>query len=165
LAGQAQLRIDDDPERVRIHAGGSRIRTLGPPCRGRYFETDSERGRSGEKHSDTFEHISDKTVETAGTNCPVPRTMRSKPNCKLNRREYERELVRLHVTVASHAFLEARNSSGGRHGCRLSLSVVCPGRSQNWRTGIVWELLADTANAASLRAPRSNQGQARGALC
>ena len=42
---------------------------------------------------------------------------------------------------------EARNFSGGRRGYSLYFSVVCPGRSHNRRTGIVWELVADTADA------------------
>jgi hypothetical protein len=43
---------------------------------------------------------------------------------------------------------EAQNSSGERHGCRLYLSVVRPGRSRNRGTGIVWELRAHVSIGA-----------------
>src|SRR6516225_3476904 len=36
-------------------------------------------------------------------------------------------------------------SSGGRRGYSLHLSVLCPGRSCDRRTDIVWQLVADTA--------------------
>ena len=57
----------------------------------------------GEKHSDTFEHISDKLLRPQEL---VSSTKNDalEPNWKANRRDYERELPRLHVTIASYAF-------------------------------------------------------------
>jgi hypothetical protein len=41
-----------------------------------------------------------------------------------------RQMVKLHL---------------GEHRVRGAITLPCPGRSHHWRTGIVWELVADTA--------------------
>src|SRR5215470_4390163 len=106
-----------------------------------------------------------KTVETAGTSAQY------QERCARTQLQAEPEGIRAGASTPARTgcvacvLVKHGISIGGRHGCRLYLSVVCLGRSHNRRTGIVWEFVADAADAASLLAARSSQGQARGALC